>query len=51
MSLKVAGDSHGAFQKVRDAVAASGLPYDVSPIRVENATYADEIRDGVARAQ
>lgn len=51
VSLKVAGDSHGAFQKVRDAVAASGLPYDVSPIRVENATYADEIRDGVARAQ
>lgn len=51
VSLKVAGDSHGAFQRVRDAVAEAGLAYDVSPIRLENATYADEIRDGVAKAQ
>lgn len=51
VSLKVAGDSHGAFQQVRDAVAEAGLAYDASPIRVENATYADEIRDGVAKAQ
>lgn len=51
VSLKVAGDSHAAFQQVRDVVAASGLSYDVSPIRVEDGTYADEIRDGVAKAQ
>lgn len=51
VSLKVAPDSHGAFQRVRDAVAGAGLAYDASPIRIEDATYADEIRDGVAKAQ
>ena len=51
VSLKVAPDSHGAFQRVRDAVAESGLPYDVSPIRIDDGVYRDEIRDGVATAQ
>jgi len=51
ISLKVAPDAHAAFQRVREAVAASGLSYDVSPIRIDDGTYRDEIRDGVATAQ
>jgi hypothetical protein len=51
LSLKVASDSHAAFQRVRDRVAEIGLSYDVSPIRIEDGVYRDEIRDGVATAQ
>jgi hypothetical protein len=51
VSLKVAPDAHGAFQRVREAVAATGLSYDVSPIRIEDGVYRDEIRDGIATAQ
>jgi hypothetical protein len=51
ISLKVAPDSHAAFQRVRDAIAATGLSYDVSPIRIEDGVYRDEIRDGIATAQ
>jgi hypothetical protein len=51
VSLKVAPDSHETFQRVREAIAGAGLSYDVSPMRVEDATYRDEIRDGIATAQ
>lgn len=51
VSLKVAPDAHGAFQRVREAVAGAGFSYDVSPIRIEDGTYRDEIRDGIATAQ
>jgi hypothetical protein len=51
ISLKVAPDSHAAFQRVRDAIAESGIAYDVSPIRIDDGVYRDEIRDGVATAQ
>ena len=36
---------------VRERVAEIGLSYDVSPIRIEDGVYRDEIRDGVATAQ
>ena len=51
VSLKVAPDAHGSFQCVREVVAGAGLAYDVSPIRVDDGVYRDEIRDGVATAQ
>jgi hypothetical protein len=51
ISLKVAPDSHAAFQRVRDVIAESGIAYDVSPIRIDDGVYRDEIRDGVATAQ
>jgi hypothetical protein len=51
LSLKVAPDSHAAFQRVRERVAEVGLSYDVSPIRIDDGIYRDEIRDGVATAQ
>lgn len=51
LSLKVAPDAHAAFQRVRERVAEIGLSYDVSPIRIEDGVYRDEIRDGVATAQ
>ena len=34
-----------------DEFAGAGFAYDVSPIRMEDGTYRDEIRDGVATAQ
>lgn len=51
VSLKVAPDSHEAFQRLREVIAGAGLAYDVSPIRMEDGVYRDEIRDGVATAQ
>ena len=51
LSLKVAPDSHEAFQSLREIVAGAGFAYDVSPIRIEDGVYRDEIRDGVATAQ
>jgi len=51
ISLKVAPDSHAAFSRVRDAIAETGMAYDVSPIRLDDGVYRDEIRDGVATAQ
>ncbi|NBX25440.1 MAG: hypothetical protein EBQ99_05245 [Planctomycetes bacterium] len=51
VSLKVSPDSHAAFQQLREVIAGAGFAYDVSPIRMEDGTYRDEIRDGVATAQ
>jgi hypothetical protein len=51
LSLKVAPDSHAAFQQLREVIAGAGFAYDASPIRLEDGVYRDEIRDGVATAQ
>ncbi len=51
LSLKVSSNSHRAFGPVRSLIAEKGFAYEVSPIQINDATYRDEIRDGVATAQ